>query len=179
MPKFAIVFLLSLAFLCFFANGKSWGVNTKKHRQVIDTGRAVYIDITDLMTFKQFNEVKKFILQKGDRQTFCNKYNDNPHYDFERFHAYLEPAIGQRNICCNPELSDFNTIIIRSDYGYMDIFCCLEQDFIAGVKIDNPPKLKKNRVYLVNFYAKTSKADWELCEKYISSIYEKMKANQK
>ncbi|EMM98243.1 hypothetical protein LEP1GSC035_0011 [Leptospira noguchii str. 2007001578] len=39
-------------------------------------------------------------------------YNDNPHYTFKLFDVYLNPE-SQRNINCEPSLSDFDEIIIK------------------------------------------------------------------
>lgn len=30
-----------------------------------------------------FNKIKKYILRNGDKETYCNMYNDNPHYTFK------------------------------------------------------------------------------------------------
>ena len=48
-------------------------------------------------------------------------YNNNPHYTFKEFNVYLNPEVGQFNINCDPNLSDFNEIVIKtykSDYPY-------------------------------------------------------------
>jgi len=63
--------------------------------------------------------IKNHILARGDRQTYCNRYNHNPHFQFREFDIYLNPDIGQQNINCDSKLSDFNEMVIRtkdSDY---------------------------------------------------------------
>jgi hypothetical protein len=65
------------------------------------------------MTTTQFDIIKQYILRKGDRQTYCNMYNNNPHLALDEFEVYLNPSIGQANINCDPNLSDFNDLVIR------------------------------------------------------------------
>lgn len=43
------------------------------------------------ITIEDFEKVKHFILQYGNRKTYCNRYNCNPHFDFGEFDAYLDP----------------------------------------------------------------------------------------
>lgn len=62
-----------------------------------------------------FIAIKRFILAKGDRQTFGNMYNRNPHYAFDGFDAFLIPDVGQANINCDPARSDFDGIVIRTN----------------------------------------------------------------
>jgi hypothetical protein len=72
-----------------------------------------YRDLSQTLSVREFENIKSFILDNGDRQTYCNMYSDNPHYSFERFEAWLNPETGQRNINCDPEISDFNEIVLR------------------------------------------------------------------
>jgi len=71
------------------------------------------MDITHLLPAQDFERIKNHILSKGERETYCNKYNNNPHYRFNTFDAFLNPEIGQQNINCDTTLSDFNEIVIR------------------------------------------------------------------
>jgi len=64
------------------------------------------------MTATQFAVIKQYILLKGDRRTYCNMYNDNPHLVFGTRDVYLNPAVGQY-ISSDPKQSDFNTIVIQ------------------------------------------------------------------
>ncbi len=73
------------------------------------------------LTAANFQLLKLFILRHGDRQTYCNKYNQNPHYDFGGFHVFLEPDVGQQNINCDPDLSDFDTLVVQ-DWAAADIY---------------------------------------------------------
>lgn len=60
-----------------------------------------------------FETIKVFVLERGDRLTYSNMYNSNPHYRFDGFDVYLNPEAGQRNINCDPALSDFDEIVIH------------------------------------------------------------------
>lgn len=62
-----------------------------------------------------FVSIKRFILAKGDRQTFGNMYSHNPHYAFGGVDAFLLPDVGQRNVACDPALSDFDGIVLRTN----------------------------------------------------------------
>jgi len=66
-----------------------------------------------VLTVANFILIRGFILRRGDRQTWCNMYNDNPHYAFDGFDAYLIPDVGQKNINCDPALSGFDEIVIK------------------------------------------------------------------
>ena len=63
-----------------------------------------------------FRAIERFILSNGDRQTYCNMYNNNPHYALgDSLHVYLNPSVGveQHNINCDPTKSDFNQIVVQ------------------------------------------------------------------
>lgn len=49
------------------------------------------IDISNSCSVEQFNEIVHFILQKGQRQTYGNMYNNNPFYQFGKIEVYLNP----------------------------------------------------------------------------------------
>jgi hypothetical protein len=80
-----------------------------------------------VLSVENFQRIKEFILKNGDRRTYCNMYNHNPHYEFGTFHVYLNPEGGQSNINCDPDRSDFDEIIIQ-DWDTESIY--------FGVKID-------------------------------------------
>ncbi len=59
-------------------------------------------------------KVKEFILKKGLRETYCNRYNNNPAYHTENYSYYLNPDSGQENANCELDKSDFNNLTIRN-----------------------------------------------------------------
>ena len=65
------------------------------------------------LTIANFRAIRSFVLKRGDRQTYCNMYNRNPHYAFSDFDVFFNPDVGQRNINCDPELSGFDELVIR------------------------------------------------------------------
>lgn len=73
-----------------------------------------------------FETIKSFVLACGDRKTYCNMYNNNPHYAFAGFEVYLHPDVGQANIGCDPTLSDFDEMVIcdwRTEQIYFAVRC--------------------------------------------------------
>ncbi len=74
------------------------------------------------ITVEAFLKIKSLVLTKGDRQTYCDMYNDNPHYGFKDFDVFLDPDTGQGNINCDKQKSDFNYMVFRTETsGYFDL----------------------------------------------------------
>jgi hypothetical protein len=70
-----------------------------------------------VLTAAAFQRIKLRILRTGDRRTYCNRFNDNPHLTLGEVHAYLHPDIGQRNINCDPARSDFDELVFHDPDG--------------------------------------------------------------
>lgn len=64
-----------------------------------------------------FQRLVDFVLAHGDRQTWCNMYNHNPHYAFGPLDVFLNPDVGQRNLDCDPARSGFDVAVIRWEDG--------------------------------------------------------------
>jgi hypothetical protein len=115
-----------------------------------------YRDITKNFSIQEFEAIKNFILENGDRQTYCNMYNNNPHYSFEGFEVYLNPEIGQGNINCDPEISDFNEIVIKdqnADPQYYYILIVRQGDLEnKEIFFSVPAGMKEEKVYLLKYY---------------------------
>lgn len=79
--------------------------------------RISQMDDETVLTKDNLLKVKQFILKNGQRETYCNMYNDNPAYRTKQFLFYLDPDTGQLNGNCDPAKSDFNTLTIRSANG--------------------------------------------------------------
>ena len=76
------------------------------------------------LTMAKFQKIRTFVLTQGLRQTYCNKFNNNPFYPFANFNLYLNPP-DQRNINCDPSLSDFPVMVVQTTTGcnqYWDIW---------------------------------------------------------
>jgi hypothetical protein len=93
------------------------------------------------MTTSQFTFIKEYILLKGDRQTYSNMYNNNPHLVFGTRHVYLNPIGGQLNINCDPTLSDFDTIVIQ-DWSSSTVYYNIKLNDDGQTLTFNPPDAK-------------------------------------
>lgn len=73
------------------------------------------IDLSEELSVKKFQDIVDFILKNGDRRTYCNMYNNNPHYKLERFDIYLNPinqGINWSEDRFSSVISDYNKIVI-------------------------------------------------------------------
>ena len=61
-----------------------------------------------------FKQIKNYILVHGDKRTYCNMYNNNPHTNLANVDIFLDPDTGPQNINCDLKLSDFNHMVIRT-----------------------------------------------------------------
>ena len=69
----------------------------------------------EILSVASFSRITGFILAHGDRQTYCQMYNNNPHVALGGVNLYLNPDTGPQNINCDPKLSGFNQLVIRTD----------------------------------------------------------------
>ena len=69
---------------------------------------------TSSLTATNFVAIRDFVLRCGDRLTYGNKYNHNPHFSFAGFDVFLDPEVGQANINCDPGRSGFDELVIRT-----------------------------------------------------------------
>ncbi|MBU1218894.1 hypothetical protein KKF34_06745 [Myxococcota bacterium] len=76
-----------------------------------------------VLTTDNFLKIKKYILEKGKRETYCNMYNYNPVGYFGEFAIFLNPDTGQKNINCEIGRSDFNYMVVKrkEPIGYFRI----------------------------------------------------------
>jgi hypothetical protein len=145
-PQFFTLHLL--LFTSIFANGKSIIYAPANTLQL------EFRDITHVVSVDLFESIKTFILTNGDRETYSNMYNDNPHYSFDGFESYLNPDIGQFNPDCDTSKSDFNEIVIRDQnaipqYYYIRI---VRKGDIANEQIITYEGMSEDKVYLLNFF---------------------------
>jgi hypothetical protein len=68
----------------------------------------------ELLSVPSFKRIRDHVLAHGDRQTYCQMYNNNPHTALGGVDIFLNPATGQENISCDPKLSGFNEVVIRT-----------------------------------------------------------------
>jgi (2Fe-2S) ferredoxin len=81
------------------------------------------LDNSAALSKEDFRKIVQFVLSEGDRQTYCNMYNDNPHYKTNDFEIYINPV--NQNI--NPlsvNVLDYNEIVFEAtepELCYCDI----------------------------------------------------------
>ena len=143
--KYLSLFILILFLSCCEDN----------NHDLINTDSNEAIDITDSFSRIEFESAKFYILNNGDRETYSNLYNDNPHYEFLYFHVYLNPET-QLNSNCDPSISDFNQLVIRdqdNDPQYFHILIIRKGD-LKNNKIfyTVPDWAVEERVFLLNIH---------------------------
>lgn len=67
----------------------------------------------NLFTKQNFKTIRSYILKNGDRTTYCNMFNNNPHFEVGNFDVFLNPInqFGSRGNCDCPE-NDFTELVI-------------------------------------------------------------------
>jgi hypothetical protein len=126
-------------------------------------------DITNQLSLQDFEKIKMFILDSGEFEPFFNKYQQQPIYSFDGFSATLLPEIGQLNITCDPEISDFNQLVIydsdlQSKYMYF-LIIRLGDFNRENIELPDYDGLKENKVYLLRY------SDYDLDEMEDKSEY--------
>lgn len=78
-----------------------------------------YMDVTDFFPIKDFNKTRTFIFKNGDRKTYRNFDNGNPHYSFENFDVYLGTG-DQRSVLQLGKLrsKEYIEMVIHADAYY-------------------------------------------------------------
>ncbi len=111
-----------------------------------------YKNVGDHISYDEFERIKLFILSHGDRKTFRNFDNNNPHFQFDHFDVYLGADIGQRNINNDPRASDFNQLTIvnhNADIQYYELVIVRKGDLKAD-KYWIQEGMEEGSVYLVD-----------------------------
>lgn len=126
-------------------------------------------DITNQLSIQDFEKIKMLILDSGIYEPFCNMYEKQPVYSFGKFSATLLPEVGQLNITCDPQISDFNKLVIydsdlQSRYIHFLIIRQGDKNK-ANIEIPDYAGLKENKVYLIRYY------DYNLDEMFDKSLY--------
>jgi hypothetical protein len=68
-----------------------------------------------IITIANFTRIRKFILDQGKQQTYCNMFNDNPWWEFPKFNSYLNPT--DESNTSKIGKTEFNTLVIRIKDG--------------------------------------------------------------
>lgn len=113
-----------------------------------------YEDVSNLISYNEYEQIKNFILEKGDKKTYRNFDSDNPHYKFETFDVFLGADIGQRNGNNDPHVSDFNQLVIadwKSKIIYYELVIVRDGD-LEDNKAWIREGMEEGKVYLVDVY---------------------------
>lgn len=111
------------------------------------------IDISGILTVANFETIKAFIINNGDVETYSNRFNNNPHFSFSGIEAYLDPETGHLNSNCDPELTDFNVLVIidqKNDPQYYSLQIVRAGDILDST-IHTSECMAEGKVYLLNY----------------------------
>ncbi|GAA3778353.1 hypothetical protein GCM10022423_37730 [Flavobacterium ginsengiterrae] len=125
--------------------------------------------ITNAFSVADFEKVKSFVLEKGNRKTYRNFDNQNPYYNFESFEAYLGADIGQQNINNDPNLSDFNELTLKDQNNYYKIIIVRKGDIHAS-KRNVLKGMHENEVYYVDPYQEKINQIPNLLSQYLKHL---------
>lgn len=140
-----------------------------------------FTDITNLISLKEFEKIKEFVLKNGGRKSYRNFDSNNPHYRFLNCDVYFGADIGQKNIQNNPELSDFNELTIadwNSTIRYYELIIVRQGD-IKAKKAWLQKGMIEQRVYLVDTYGKGLELIKNNLSSYLTQIKKEVTANNK
>lgn len=136
-----------------------------------------FTNITTVITYSEFENIKAFILEKGDQMTYRNYDNNNPHYRFKQFDVFLGADVGQRNINNDPNISDFNAMTIAdsgADIRYYQIIIVRKGDVKNG-KAWLHAGMEEGQVYLSEPYGN----DLSVMENNLRDYMKEIKAEMK
>lgn len=139
-----------------------------------------YEDVSDLISYDEFEQIKNFILEKGDKKTYRNFDGNNPHYKFGTFDVFLGADIGQRNINNDPNISDFNQLTImdwKSEYTYTELIIVRDGDLKNNKKwiLEG---MEEGKVYLVDVRNNGISNLKNNLPKYLEKIRERIKKHK-
>ena len=101
------------------------------------------INISDTLSYDQFQEIKQFILDKGQTRTYCNMYNNNPYYAFEGeseiIDLYLNPIVQILPETDLKTVDKYNVIVLKV------------QD-VMNTYVNIYANSKTKEVYLTSYY---------------------------
>ena len=112
------------------------------------------VDISKIFGKQDFEKTVRYILKYGDRKTYCNMYNCNPHYKYGDIDIYLNPISQWINF-----VKPYSDLV--SDYNEIVFYDNQSNDYFFLMLIDNA-------VYTYNAYEYDKKEyNKQITEKYI------------
>ncbi len=140
-----------------------------------------YRDITSKLSVQDFENIKMLILDSGIYEPFFNKYYEQPIYLFDEFSATLEPEIGQLNAACDPQISDFNRLVIYDSdlsFKYIHFLIIRKGDFEKeNIEIPDYIGLRENKVYLLRYYDDDLEEMFDKSTYYITKMQNRLNKN--
>ncbi|ADV51287.1 hypothetical protein Celal_4043 [Cellulophaga algicola DSM 14237] len=140
-----------------------------------------FIEISKVIPPGKFEEIQRFLLKNGDRRTYRNFDNHNPHYTFSNCEVFLGADIGQRNSNNNPAISNFNQLTI-TDYDsalrYYELIIVRKGDLEAE-KAWLKEGMEEEQVYLVDIYGKGLVLMKKNLSVYVEQIEKELMADTK
>ncbi len=139
--------------------GQGWRFNLDvRHNDQQHELLGLHNEQEPVLNKRTLDVIKAFLLKKGQRCTYSQKFNNNPCFTTEHFKFYLNPDSGgphqhpQWNMNCDPERGDFNTLVIRrrmlddrddgrNQYAYI-AFINADDIRVASAFGDHPPPLQ-------------------------------------
>ncbi|MDR3273265.1 MAG: hypothetical protein LBT29_07280 [Flavobacteriaceae bacterium] len=111
-------------------------------------------NIDNILNKEEFQNILEYIIKNGDRRTYCQAYNYNPHYSLDGFEIYLNPVHQGLDLSYN--IHDYNEIVIYDNSDYRKYFDIILSD----------------SVYIYNAYRYEPQKDFEeiIIEKYIPKL---------
>jgi hypothetical protein len=109
-------------------------------------------DISNILNKNDFEKIIQFVLTSGDRATYCNMYNNNPHYPHEEFHIYLNPISRRINFLkenLSYNVSDYNSIVIqdwKSIHTYYHLLLQNDKVYIHNIYHADPESYKNELI---------------------------------
>lgn len=72
------------------------------------------IEINDMLHFYDFEQMRSFIIENGDRKTYCPNYKNNPHYVMadDNLEIYMNPVVKGGAM---PKVLDYTVMYIVSN----------------------------------------------------------------
>lgn len=111
-----------------------------------------YQDISAYFSMKDFRKARKFILEKGDKRSFRNIENNNPHYQFNDFGAYLaSSSVFLTFQTKDIDTAKFDNLVLWGDAQYYIIL------FDENSAKNTNPYIANNKVYFMGPHLGTTK----------------------
>jgi len=125
----------------------------------IVVSKKAFLEITNELAVAEFEQIKNFILKNKGRQTYRTFDGNNPHFAFIDFDLYLGADVWKTNMDNDPDISDFNELVIRvnhhaapMNYGTINYYAII---IVRKGDVDRgKPRIlegmKEDKVYLVD-----------------------------